>query len=567
MSETESVNIASLKMVQGELLTTIEESANLIEQFLIDRTNGELLQRCVDGIKQIRGILNLIELKGVNLLAEELVAHIKDMTLIEDDKTDKQLELMSSAFFMLPRYLEYCLQTSRNMGMLLIPQINELRQARRAAPLPESYYFDFEPSTINRTATTAVIAPEGNAVLIRRLRYMYQTGLLKVLQGNQVKSSLSMMCRALERLESICGTSSMGNFWWVANATLSVISEENLSIIKSRKFLLSSIDREIKNLEVDGVLVLDRAPPAALLKDMLYLLVLSKSTSQKTQTIIEAYGVPSVSYSDSELIREMEFLRGPSTNTISSMVALLNDELKNTKNMLEHSAQGVAELKADAPELIGTLSKISEILALVGLVAPSKSLKQEIEKIRVWQTDDKSVPASDLLSVADTLLYVESTVAGFGKTNMSDDKLTKINSLARDDAMANNQIAEAEKLVIDEAETGVAIVKRALSAFVESNYDKTHIATISTTLDGIRGGMFVLGLPRVAKVLANCMAFINNSLMFSEHPATTQHMLETFADAIVSLEYYLDSLKIDKNADTDVLYVAEESLEVLGYKV
>lgn len=565
MSETESVNIASLKMVQGELLATIEESANLIEQFVTDRNNGELLQRCVEGIKQIRGILNLIELKGVNLLADELVAHIKEMPLGENEKTDKQLELISSAFFMLPRYLEYCVQTSRNMGMLLIPQINELRQARRAPALPESYYFDYELPVVKRDVSVA--HQESDVVLIRRLRYMYQTGLLKVLQGNQIKASFGIMGRALERLESIFAASPIGNLWWVANAALCAISEESLSIIKSRKLLLSAIDREIKNLEADGKLVFDRTPPTALLKEMLYLLTLSKSTSSKTQAVISAYAVPSVNYSDSELAREMEYLRGPSTNTINSMVALLNDEIKSTKNMLEHSAQGAAELKADAPELIGTLTKIAEILAMVGLVVPSKSLKQEIDKLRTWQSEGNAVPASELLSVADTLLYVESTVAGFGKTNMSDEKLTKINSLARDDAMANNQIAEAETLVIDEAETGVAIVKRALSAFVESNYDKTHIATIAATLDGVRGGMLVLGLPRAAKVLASCMSFINNSLMYSEHPATTQHLLETFADAIVSLEYYLDSLKIDKNADTDVLYVAEESLEALGYKV
>lgn len=95
------------------------------------------------------------------------------------------------------------------------------------------------------------------------------------------------------------------------------------------------------------------------------------------------------------------------------------------------------------------------------------------------------------MSVADTLLYVESTIAGLGKSNLSDEKLAQINALSRDDVMANNQIAEAEKLVIDEIESGLAMVKRALSAFAESNYDKAHIANISATLDTVRGGMFV----------------------------------------------------------------------------
>src|SRR5690606_8667743 len=192
---------------------------------------------------------------------------------------------------------------------------------------------------------------------------------------------------------------------------------------------------------------------------------------------------------------------------------------------------------------------------------------QEIERIAHWQQTKAAITADELLGVADTLLYVESAISGLGKINLSDEKLAHINALSRDDVMANSQIAEAEQLVIEEAESGLAMVKRALSAFIESNYDKGHIKNIIGTLDTVRGGMFVLGLPRAAKVVAGCLQFIDESLLQNEQQAAVQHMLETFADAIISLEYYLDSIKLDKNADTSVLQIAEESLEALGYKV
>ncbi len=566
MSANEAFNIASLKMVHDELLATIEQSALRLEQFSTDRTNGELLQSCIEGIKQIRGTLSLIQLKGVDLLADELLEHINDITLGEDPSTNKRLDLLTTAFFMLPRYLEFCLQTSRSMALLLIPHINELRQARRAPPLPESYYFAFEPLKVTRTLQHAPLQ-EDISILVRRLRHMYQTGLLKVLQGSQVKPSFGIMCRALERLESACGASALSNFWWLANASLSAISEENLRITKSRKMLFSSLDREIKRLQFEGGAVLNREPDAALVKELLYLLTLSKSDTEKSKAVAAAYGLRPLSYSDAELAREMEFLKGPSVNTINSMAAVLTDELHSTKNILERAAQSGAELLTESPELLDTLKKIADILAIVGLVSPSNGLKQEIEKIQRWQTTGEAVNAADLLGVADTLLYVESTIAGLGKSNLSDEKLAQINALSRDDVMANNQIAEAEKLVIDEIESGLAMVKRALSAFSESNYDKGHIANISSTLDSVRGGMFVLGLPRAAKVVAGCMQFINESLMEDEQQAAIQHMMDTFADAIISLEYYLDSLKVDKKADTEVLRIAEESLEALGYKV
>jgi len=313
--------------------------------------------------------------------------------------------------------------------------------------------------------------------------------------------------------------------------------------------------------------VLAREVDPALQKELVYLLALSHSDNEVSKTVLSAYGMSSLAYTEAELAREMEFLNGPSANTISSMVAVLTDELHGTKNILERAAQGGAELLSESPELLETLKKVADILSIVGLVAPSNSLKQEIEKIAVWQANHTPVTPDELLVVADTLLYVESTIAGLNNANLSDEKVAQINALSRDAAMANNQIAEAEKIVIDEAEAGLSMVKRALTAFAESNYDKGHIRNISGILDSVRGGMFLLGLSRAAKVLAGCMRFVDEDLLAADQHPAVQHLLETFADAVISLEYYLDAIKLDKNADTSVLQIAEESLQALGFKV
>src|SRR5690606_22531227 len=105
-----------------------------------DRNNGELLQNCIEDIKQIRGTLSLLQLRGVDLLADELVERITDIPLGDDPKILEKLEHLTSSFFILPRYLEYCTQTGRSMAVLLIPHINELRLARKAPLLPMSYY-------------------------------------------------------------------------------------------------------------------------------------------------------------------------------------------------------------------------------------------------------------------------------------------------------------------------------------------------------------------------------------------------------------------------------------------
>src|SRR5690625_5310230 len=91
--------MSSLKVVQNELVATIEQSAMHLEQFSSERNNAELLQSCIDGIKQISGTLSLLQLKGIDLLAQELVQHITDMPLGEESNTDRKPERLTSAFF------------------------------------------------------------------------------------------------------------------------------------------------------------------------------------------------------------------------------------------------------------------------------------------------------------------------------------------------------------------------------------------------------------------------------------------------------------------------------------
>jgi len=250
---------------------------------------------------------------------------------------------------------------------------------------------------------------------------------------------------------------------------------------------------------------------------------------------------------------------------VSSMVSVLREEINNLKNSLERAALGGAELLAESPEFLDSLKNMAEILKVVGLSAPAEGLQDEIERIVGWQTSQQPVSRDELTSIADTLLYVESTISNLEQAALSDGKVAEINTMSRDKAMSNSQLYEAEKIVIEEIEAGLVLVKRGLSSFIESNFDKGHINNLQGTLDSVRGGMLVLGLSRAAKIVAACLSFVENELLTGEpHPSIT-HQLETYADAIIGLEYYMDAVKLDRQADTSILQIAEESVSALGY--
>ncbi|TQV81295.1 pilus assembly protein [Exilibacterium tricleocarpae] len=568
MRQTETVNLTSLNLVRDELVATIESAASKLEQFVSDRENGELLQACIEGIQQITGTLNLIQLQGADLLAKELLALANEITLGTEDDIDEQLSVMTSSFFILPRYLEYAQQTRRGLPVLLISPINDLRRVRGAPPLPESQFFQVGTNVERRSANrSSSVFGEDLEALSRRLRHMYQVGLVGALQEKQVKASLGMMQRAVERLDAITGDRPLGKLWWVAAVALQVLANEGLELTLSRKMLFGRVDRQIKKVQKSGQAALDVEPNASLLTELVYLSALAANDDPAVRQVRDAFKYTPLPYTGAELARERQAMQGPSASTVSSVAAVLKDELRSTKEILELASQGGTATVSEFEELIKTLKKVADILAVVGLAVPSQTLKQEITKVEGWRDAGETADAKAMLDVADTLLYVESTVSGLDQLNLSDDKLSQANEMARKQVIASNQLAEAEMVVIQEAEAGLSLVKRALNSFAESNYDRGHIKNVAATLNAVRGGMVVMDFQRAGGVVASCVRFIEESLMVNDKPAALQQLLETFADAVISLEYYLDAVKTDKQADDSVLEVAEESLAALGHKV
>ncbi len=562
------VNVTSLNLVSNELVATIEQAANQLEQFVALPTNIELLNNSLGSMEQIRGTFRLIQLYGADMLADEILSLAKTIKPGETEGLDELLSVLTSSFFILPRYLEYAQQTRRGVPELLIPYINELRQLGGRPPVSESYFFDVDLAVrVPVKSAGSALEVEGLPALIRRLRHMFQVGLLNALQGKQVRSALGIMQRALERLEIISGNRPITKLWWLGSAALEAMSTNNMELNKSRKLCLTTIDRQIKALQDSGLKAFDQEPAETLLKPLLFVVALAKKPGNRAQEVLTAFNISSLPYSESELLSEGEALKGPSMNTVASVTAVIKDELHSIKEILEVSAQAEDKGIGEYSELAGHLNKVADILAVVGLVSASNTLKDEAGKIDTWAAANRPADHQELIEIADALLYVESTVSGIESLNLSDEKLTRANTLARQEVIASSQLAEAELLVIQEAESGLALVKRALSAFAESNYDHGHIKNVSATLNSVRGGMHVLGLQRAARVVTGCVEFIEESLLMNDQPVAILQLLETFADAIIGLDYYLNAVREDKNTDDSVLAIAEESLLALGHRV
>src|SRR5690606_3904154 len=164
-----------------------------------------------------------------------------------------------------------------------------------------------------------------------------------------------------------------------------------------------------------------------------------------------------------------------------------------------------------------------------------------------------------LMDIAGALLYVEATLTGM--VGVANEAPNEQNHLPTTD------VAQIHQLVIREARTGLEQAKDAIIEFIASQWNHQHLARVPELLTQVRGGLGMIPLARAATLLDACNRYIQEQLLAHQAIPDWQH-LDTLADAITSVEYYLERLAEDHVSQGElILDVAEDSLRSLGYPI
>lgn len=548
----------SLSLVRDELFTTMEETEQSLEQFIAERNNGAFLQQAVENLQQVRGTLNLIELAGAELLAQEVLQQATDIPVGAGEERDSQLSALSNALYVLRHYLEHLEVHRQEMPELLLPAINALRQAGGQPALSESFFFSVRLDQDRPSMAPVRSASDGD---LRRLRHMYQVGLLGFIREETPQAGLKLMQRAINRLDGAFSDKPAGRFYWIAGAALESLLDGQLLPRKSRKQLFSLVDRKIKQaLGERG----EYEAPRSLLKELLYLVALADTHGPQASEVREAFGLARLPFTDHLLDEESRRLSGPGQGVMRSLSSAIREELASVKDMLDLIERGTAAPDSFA-NLHAQLGKLDKTLGMVGLSSAASALQGQLATVASWREDNPPMP-EQLQRLAEAVLYVESMVASLEHGERKR-RVTPVANGNEADSFAAHQLIEARIVVIDEAQGGLALAKRAITSYLESGGDRMHLANVPISLQAVRGGMWFLEQERAARLIGLCADYIQ-AQMIDTPQVPSEQMLETLADALSSLEYYLEGGAVSRPETTpSVLDLAEDSVRALGLPV
>lgn len=548
----------SLNLVRDELFATIEEAELSLEQFIADRNNGSLLQQAVESLHQVRGTLNLIELAGGELLAQEVLEQATDIPAGAGEERNVQLSALSNALHVLRRYLENVEANRQEMPELLLPAINDLRLAGGQPALPESFFFSVRLDHARPESAPAALNGPDREKQGRLLRHMYQVGLLGFIREQNPQASLKLMGRALGRLDSLFANEPRVRLCWVGAAAVEAQVEGQLLARKSRKQLFSRFDRELKQMLANE----QYEAPRNLLKELLYLVALADSRGPQATAVREVFGLMPLPFTDHLLEEEYQRLAGPGQAVMRSLSSAIREELASVKDMLDLIERGTLQHES-LNTLHAQLGKLSKTLGMVGLSSAGNSLNAQLHTVAAWCEGHEAQP-DELHKLADAVLYVEGMVASLERGERSDARLAQVQPGDEADSFAQHQLKEARIVVVDEAQAGLALAKRAITAYLESGGDRMHLSNVPFSLQAVRGGLWFLNQNRAAQLVGACADYIQKHMLDTPHMPSVQ-MLETLADALSSLEYYLEAGAVMRpETKPSVLDLAAESVRALG---
>ncbi|GAB3471662.1 hybrid sensor histidine kinase/response regulator [Azotobacter salinestris] len=549
----------ALEWVKGEIAETLKQARHALEAFVESPQDLSRIRFCLAYIHQVQGTLQMVEFYGAALLAEEMEQLAQAMLDGRTGSRGEALEVLMQAILQLPVYLERIQTARRDLPLVVLPLLNDLRAARGEGLLSEASLFTPDlrgPAPLSETALAALRTPE-TATLLRKLRQMLQLALVGVIRDQDVRTNLGYLAKVFARLESLCRQAPLGPLWEIAAALVEGLSDGSVSQGSALRDLLRQVEKELKRLVEQGIDGINQPAPEELLRSLLFYVAKAPAGGARLQALKARYRLDEVLPDSGVVDEERARLAGPDRDAMRSVVAALCEELVRVKDSLDLFVRSDRRQLAELEALLPPLKQVGDTLGVLGFGQPRKIVLGQLETIRNLAQGRQEPGDAVLMDVAGALLYVEATLAGMVGTAEERSR--------EEHLLPTTDVAQIHQMVIKEARTGLEQAKDAIIEFIASQWNHEHLQRVPVLLTQVRGGLAMIPLARAAALLDVCNRYIQEQLLVGRVVPDWQS-LDTLADAITGIEYYLERLSEDHGSASErLLDVAEESLASLGY--
>lgn len=549
----------ALEWVKGEIAETLKQAYQALEHLADDPQAPDALGQCLEGIHLVHGSLQMVEFYGAALLAEEMEKLALALQEQRVAQRDEAIRLLRQAISQLPQYLDRVQSARRDLPLVVLPLLNDLRSARGESLLSETSLFSPQLPSLPPLSDKALAAlePLEFPTQLRKLRHMLQSALVDLLREQDDETSLGHMAKVFERLEALCQDAPLAPLWHIASALVEGMRQDVIANSPAVRSLLKDADKELKRLLEQGMPGINQPAPDELLKSLLFYIAKARHPTPLMLTMKERYGLDDA-LPDSALVdEERARLTGPDRDAMRSVLMAVCDGLVRVKERLDLFVRSDRQHADDLDSLLSPLRQIADTLAVLGFGQPRKVIIDQLAVVQSLAQGQRAPDDAVLMDVAGALLYVEATLAGMVGTVEPENR--------EDSRLPTTDLSQIHQLVIKEARICLQQAKDLIVEYIEADWEPEQLVAVPELLTQVRGALAMIPLPRAAGLMEACNQFISERLLAAQ-PHPDWQKFEHLADVITSLDYYLERLSEDHEAPGEkILDIAEEGLAALGY--
>jgi chemosensory pili system protein ChpA (sensor histidine kinase/response regulator) len=258
---------------------------------------------------------------------------------------------------------------------------------------------------------------------------------------------------------------------------------------------------------------------------------------------------------DESVEQERESLSAPSVRLMRTVAAAIKEDLGRVKDALDLYTRKGGPPEELAPQ-VDLLKKIGDTLAVLGLGSVREQVQGELTRLSDIITRRTPAEQDTLISIAATLIGVEDGL---------DDALVRLimpPGAPAPGVETDPEFRQVTETVLRECIVNLARIKELLGHALDPTSDRAGLDAAPALARGITAGLLLLGRNRAMEVMRRIGEHVA-ALLGPGILSRNDEYVDRLADAIVGIEYYMETLQAGRGDPWYMLDNAERCLAAL----
>ena len=356
-------------------------------------------------------------------------------------------------------------------------------------------------------------------------------------------------------MEVVATSAPLYQLWWVTGALIDALRAGGLEASVTVKRLLGHADRELRRLYAVGEEAYAGAPPIELLNNLLFYVARATSRGERIDAVRSSFRLGELLPLDDSVEQERESLSAPSVRLMRTVAAAIKEDLGRVKDALDLYTRKGGPPEELAPQ-VDLLKKIGDTLAVLGLGSVREQVQGELTRLTDIITRRAPAEQDTLIGIAATLIGVEDGL---------DDALVRLimpPGAPAPGAETDPDFRQVTETVLRECIVNLARIKELLGHALEPTSDRAGLDAAPALARGITAGLLLLGRNRAMEVMRRIGEHVDACWVPGVLSRNDEYV-DRLADAIVGIEYYMETLQAGRGDPWYMLDNAERCLVAL----